>query len=48
MISYDRELTDEEKKVVRHATGALMLAASEDVLCWAFSFETSTLRHYPI
>lgn len=39
IISHDRELTDKEKEVIGHATGALMLTASEDVLCWAFAFE---------
>ena len=47
MVSYDRSLTDEEKELVSHATGTLMLTASEDVLCWAFALENAVTSASP-
>ena len=34
------ELTNEDKLRIKNATALLVMSASEDVLCWAFSFES--------
>ena len=47
IISHDRSLTDEEKELVGHATGTLMLAASKDVLCWAFALQKEVTSASP-
>ena len=47
IVSSDRKLTDEEKELVGHATGTLMLTASKDVLCWAFALEDEVTSASP-
>ena len=47
IISSGRSLTDEEQELVGHATGTLMLAASEDVLCWALALEKEVTSASP-
>lgn len=47
MISHDRALTEEERKSIGRATGALLLVGSEDVVCWAISFEREAASSSP-